>query len=127
MSVEENIRAGALALGRGNGQRCVELAYELFGVLAERRHQLAGTLSGGEQKMLALARGLAMQPRLLLVDEPSEGLMPMNVERIAGALTRARGTGTSILLVDASPDLLREVCGRLYRMEQGLIKEARAA
>lgn len=125
MTVEENIRTGAFLQANGGERRCLETAYGLFPILASRRRQLAGTLSGGEQKILALARGLALQPELLLVDEPSEGLMPINVELIAGALDQARAGGMGILVVDASFDLLRTVCSRLYVMEQGLISAER--
>lgn len=121
MTVEENIRAGALLQRNGGERRCLEAAYDLFPVLGERRRQLAGTLSGGEQKMLGLARGLALQPELILVDEPTEGLMPINVELIAVALDKARSQGVSVLVVDSSFDLLRTVCKRVYVMEQGLL------
>jgi branched-chain amino acid transport system ATP-binding protein len=121
MTVEENIRIGAFLQAPGEQARCLATAYELFPILAERRHQQAGTLSGGQQKMLSLARGLALKPDLLLVDEPSEGLMPINVELIATALAGAARAGTSVLVVDASFDLLKSVCDRLYVMEQGMI------
>ncbi len=121
MTVEENVRAGALLRSGPEQRRCLEVAYELFPVLAERRRQLAGTLSGGQQKMLGLARGLALHPRLILVDEPSEGLMPINVELIATALRRAVDEGMGVLVVDASFELLRTVCGRLYVMKRGVI------
>jgi branched-chain amino acid transport system ATP-binding protein len=121
MTVEENIRAGALLQARAGQRRCLEGAYELFPLLAERRSQLAGTLSGGQQKMLSLARGLALRPRLIMVDEPSEGLMPINVDLIAAALRRAVDEGMGVLVVDASFDLLKTVCSRMYVMKQGLI------
>jgi branched-chain amino acid transport system ATP-binding protein len=121
MSVEENIRIGALLRGGTGSQQALDLAYELFPILSERRIQMAGTLSGGEQKMLALARGLALRPELILVDEPSEGLMPINVELIAAALRRAVRAGTGVLVVDASFDLLKQVCDRVYVMQRGLI------
>lgn len=120
MSVEENIRIGAL-LQNGGHAKSLEMAYALFPILAERRRQLAGTLSGGQQKMLGLARGLALRPKLLLVDEPSEGLMPINVELIARAIETATGEGISVLVVDASFDLLRIACSRLYVMDRGLL------
>jgi len=82
MTVEENIRIGALAQSGSNQRECLARAYTLFPVLRERRQQMAGTLSGGQQKMLALARAIALRPKLLMVDEPSEGLMPANVELI---------------------------------------------
>jgi len=121
MTVEENIRTGAFLRPRADQQGCLETAYQLFPMLAERRAQLAGTLSGGQQKMLALARGLALQPRLLMVDEPSEGLMPINIDLIAGALRRAVDAGVGVLVVDASFHLLKMVCSRLYVMKRGVI------
>src|SRR6266481_1564179 len=121
MTVEENIRAGALLQPAHEQGRCLATAYELFPVLAERHGQLAGTLSGGQQKMLALARGLALRPRLILVDEPSEGLMPINVDLISQALKRAILDGMGVLVVDASFHLLKTVCTPLYVMRRGLI------
>ncbi|HEY3058515.1 MAG TPA: ABC transporter ATP-binding protein [Chloroflexota bacterium] len=119
MTVEENIRIGAMLHAGARQAECLALAYRLFPVLRERRQQLAGTLSGGQQKMLALARGLALRPRLLLVDEPSEGLMPLNVSLITRALVEATEAGLSVLVVDASFDLLRTACKRLYVMDRG--------
>ncbi len=121
MTVEENLRTAALLLSNTDQERFLERAYRLFPILQERRLQLAGTLSGGQQKMLALARGLAARPTLLLVDEPSEGLMPLNVELITEALVQATGEGLSVLVVDASFDLLRRACSRLYVMDRGVI------
>ena len=121
MSVEENIRTGAMLRPRAEQHRCLDLAYELFPILGERRLQLAGTLSGGQQKLLALARGLALQPRLILVDEPSEGLMPINVELIASALQRSVQEGIGVLVVDSSFDLLKTVCARVYVMQRGVL------
>jgi branched-chain amino acid transport system ATP-binding protein len=121
MTVEENIRIGAL-LHRGRDQRGVlDRAYSLFPILRERRQQMAGTLSGGQQKMLGLARGIALQPKLLMVDEPTEGLMPANVELITQALLTATGEGMTVLVVDSSFDLLRQLCTRMYAMDRGLL------
>jgi branched-chain amino acid transport system ATP-binding protein len=120
MTVEENLRIGAL-LNSGDQSKPLELAYGLFPILAERRRQLAGTLSGGQQKILGLARGLALRPRLLLVDEPSEGLMPINVDLVARGIETATQEGISVLVVDASFDLLRVACARLYVMDRGVL------
>ena len=121
MSVEENIRIGAL-LHRGSDQKAVlDRAYALFPILRERRQQMAGTLSGGQQKMLALARAIALEPKLLLVDEPTEGLMPANVELITHALLSATQSGMTVLVVDSSFDLLRTLCTRLYAMDRGVL------
>lgn len=121
MTVEENIRIGAL-LHRTKDQRGVlDRAYSLFPILRERRQQMAGTLSGGQQKMLGLARGIALQPKLLMVDEPTEGLMPANVELITNALLTAIKEGMTVLVVDSSFDLLRQLCSRMYAMDRGLL------
>jgi branched-chain amino acid transport system ATP-binding protein len=121
MSVEENIRIGSL-LHRASDQKGVlDRAYTLFPILRERRNQVAGTLSGGQQKMLALARGIALQPKLLLVDEPTEGLMPANVELITQALVVATQAGMTVLVVDSSFDLLRTLCTRMYAMDRGVL------
>ena len=121
MTVEENIRIGALIHPRGTQQECLEAAFALFPILRERRLQLAGTLSGGQQKMLALARALALRPKLLMVDEPTEGLMPMNAELITNALIGATGRGVTVLVVDSSFDLVRQLCARLYAMDRGVL------
>lgn len=121
MSVEENLRIGALVQKGGQQAGVLDRAYALFPILKERRIQLAGTLSGGQQKMLALARGIALRPKLLLVDEPTEGLMPANVELIAHALLTAAQAGTTVLVVDSSFDLLRVLCSRLYAMDRGVL------
>ncbi|HYY88147.1 MAG TPA: ABC transporter ATP-binding protein [Chloroflexota bacterium] len=121
MTVEENIRIGALIHPRETQQECLEAAFALFPILRERRLQLAGTLSGGQQKMLALARALALRPKLLMVDEPTEGLMPMNAELITNALIGATGRGVTVLVVDSSFDLVRQLCARLYAMDRGVL------
>jgi branched-chain amino acid transport system ATP-binding protein len=121
MTVEENIRIGAL-LHPGKDQHGVlDRAYSLFPILRDRRLQLAGTLSGGQQKMLGLARGIALQPKLLMVDEPTEGLMPANVELIAHALLTATQEGMTVLVVDSSFDLLKQLCTRMYAMDRGVL------
>ncbi len=121
MTVEENIRIGALVHSGFDQRACLDRAYSLFPILRERRQQMAGTLSGGQQKMLALARAIALQPKLLMVDEPSEGLMPANVELITNALLSATQAGLTVLVVDSSFDLLRQLCSRLYAMDRGVL------
>jgi branched-chain amino acid transport system ATP-binding protein len=121
MSVEENIRIGALVHRAREQKGVLDRAYALFPILRERRNQFAGTLSGGQQKMLALARGIALQPKLLLVDEPTEGLMPANVELITQALVTATQGGMTVLVVDSSFDLLRTLCTRMYAMDRGVL------
>jgi branched-chain amino acid transport system ATP-binding protein len=121
MTVEENIRIGALLHAPSDQKGVLDRAYALFPILRERRNQMAGTLSGGQQKMLALARGVALQPKLLLVDEPTEGLMPANVELITNALLNATQSGMTVLVVDSSFDLLRTLCTRMYAMDRGVL------
>ncbi|HLZ29362.1 MAG TPA: ABC transporter ATP-binding protein [Chloroflexota bacterium] len=121
MTVEENIRIGALLHRTGDQRGVLDRAYSLFPILRERRLQMAGTLSGGQQKMLGLARGIALQPKLLMVDEPTEGLMPANVELITNALLTAIKEGMTVLVVDSSFDLLRQLCSRMYAMDRGLL------
>jgi branched-chain amino acid transport system ATP-binding protein len=121
MTVEENIRIGSL-LGKSGDQKSVlDRAYALFPILRERKNQMAGTLSGGQQKMLALARGIALRPKLLLVDEPTEGLMPANVELVSHALLAATQEGMTVLVVDSSFDLLKILCSRMYAMDRGVL------
>jgi branched-chain amino acid transport system ATP-binding protein len=122
LSVLENLRMGAY-LDR-NEQRIaqgIERAYALFPRLAERRAQKAGTLSGGEQQMVAMARALMSRPRLLLLDEPSLGLAPLVVHTIFEAIEEVRRTGTTILLVEQNAHAALRHSDRAYVLEQGRI------
>ena len=123
MSVEENILMGAYTRAEGNGiQKSLEWVYNLFPRLKERRTQQAGTLSGGEQQMCALARGLMADPKLLLVDELSLGLAPVMVDRLVGAVREIHGTGRiSILLVEQDVQTAFELSSRGYIIETGKI------
>ncbi|AEV16397.1 Branched-chain amino acid transport ATP-binding protein livF [Thermus sp. CCB_US3_UF1] len=121
MSVEENLRLGAAFLAPGREGEGFARAYALFPRLAERRRQLAGTLSGGEQQMLAIARALMGFPRILLVDEPSLGLSPRLAEEVLLALRRVAEEGVGVLLVEQNVALSLEVAGRAYVMEHGRI------
>lgn len=125
LTVEENLAMGAYIHGAAHA----EAQYERFPRLAERRHQIAGTLSGGEQQMLALARALMTRPRLLLLDEPSMGLAPMMVNRIFELVRDIAAQGVTILLVEQNARLALEIADRGYVMESGsvtLSNEARA-
>ena len=123
LTVEENLAMGAYAHGRAD-----PLAqYQRFPRLAERRRQIAGTLSGGEQQMLALARALMTRPRLLLLDEPSMGLAPMMVAKIFELVREIAGQGVTILLVEQNARLALELSHRGYVMESGAIALAGAS
>ena len=117
LTVEENLAMGAYAHGGGDPSA----QYERFPRLAERRKQVAGTLSGGEQQMLALARALMTRPKLLLLDEPSMGLAPMMVTRIFEIVQDIARHGVTILLVEQNARLALEISSRGYVMESGAI------
>jgi branched-chain amino acid transport system ATP-binding protein len=117
LTVEENLAMGAYAHGGGDAAA----HYERFPRLAERRKQIAGTLSGGEQQMLALARALMTRPKLLLLDEPSMGLAPMMVTRIFELVRDIAAQGVTILLVEQNARLALEISSRGYVMESGAI------
>ena len=117
LTVEENLAMGAYAHGGADPAP----QYERFPRLAERRRQIAGTLSGGEQQMLALARALMTRPRLLLLDEPSMGLAPMMVTRIFEIVHDIAAQGVTILLVEQNARLALEISHRGYVMESGAI------
>jgi len=121
MTVEENLRLGAAFLAPGREKEGFERVYALFPRLAERRRQLAGTLSGGEQQMLAIARALMGFPRILLVDEPSLGLAPRLAEEVLRTLNRVAEEGVGILLVEQNVALSLEVAARAYVVEHGRI------
>jgi ABC-type branched-subunit amino acid transport system ATPase component/ABC-type branched-subunit amino acid transport system permease subunit len=120
-SVLDNLRLGAYARPRCERAEALERAFARFPVLAERRHQLAGTLSGGEQQMLAIARGLMARPRLLLLDEPSLGLAPRLVREVFAALERLREEGLTLLVVDQMADAALAVADRGYVLERGRV------
>ena len=117
LTVEENLAMGAYARGGGD----VEKQYATFPRLKERRLQVAGTLSGGEQQMLAIARALMSDPKLLLLDEPSMGLAPMMVARIFEVVREIAARGVTILLVEQNARLALELAHRGYVMETGEI------
>jgi branched-chain amino acid transport system ATP-binding protein len=117
LTVEENLAMGAYAHGGGDAGA----QYARFPRLAERRRQIAGTLSGGEQQMLALARALMARPKLLLLDEPSMGLAPMMVAKIFELVRDIAAQGVTILLVEQNARLALEISQRGYVMESGAI------
>jgi len=122
MSVRENLEMGAY--GRRDKRSIAddfERVYELFPVLRERERQAGGTLSGGEQQMLAIGRALMSRPRLLMLDEPSMGLAPILVERIFELLAEIHGQGTTILLVEQNAQAALNLADRGYVLESGAI------
>jgi branched-chain amino acid transport system ATP-binding protein len=122
MSVRENLMAGAYQRDDRDAVAAdIERMYERFPRLRERREQLAGTLSGGEQQMLAVARALMSRPRLLLMDEPSLGLAPLVVEEIFRIVAELHRDGTSIFLVEQNAHMALKVAHHFYLMEQGRV------
>jgi branched-chain amino acid transport system ATP-binding protein len=122
LTVEENLAMGAYIRDDNAGIAVdCERAYATFPRLAERRKQLAGTLSGGEQQMLAIARALMCKPRLLLLDEPSMGLAPLVVQKIFETIRAVAREGVTLLLIEQNARLALQTCDRGYVMESGLI------
>jgi branched-chain amino acid transport system ATP-binding protein len=122
MSVHENLLMGAYVIrDKKKVEDSLEFVFDLFPVLKERRSQLAGTLSGGERKMLGVARGLMSAPRLILVDEPSLGLAPMLVLDVFEALKELKQRGATILLVEQNVNTTLHITDRAYVLEQGKI------
>lgn len=118
MTVEENLKAGA----RGRrSPREWDMVYELFPDLRDRLHQKAGTMSGGEQQMLTIARALLTRPKLLLLDEPSTGLMPIMIDRVADVIRRLHAEGISVLIVEEQVPLALELSARLYILDVGQV------
>jgi branched-chain amino acid transport system ATP-binding protein len=122
LTVQENLRMGAYARRDATGVKAdQERMYQLFPRLYERRTQTAGTLSGGEQQMLAIGRALMSAPRLLLLDEPSMGLAPLMVQRIFETIRKVATEGVTVLLVEQNAKLALELSHRGYVMESGTI------
>ena len=119
MSVQENLDMGAYTMDGTNYAEDLENAFQMFPVLRDRRRQMAGTLSGGEQQMLAVARAMMGHPRLLMLDEPSLGLAPLVVQDIFEMLKRIRSAGTTILLVEQNARMALGISDRGYVMETG--------
>ncbi|MCZ7564067.1 MAG: ABC transporter ATP-binding protein [Burkholderiales bacterium] len=128
LSVEENLLTGMYLAPRAESARRLQRVFALFPVLAERRRQLASTLSGGQQQMLALGRALVGEPKLLMLDEPSLGLAPKAVEEIFLTLAELRGVDSGILLVEQNARKALALADRGYVLEQGRVAlEGRAS
>ena len=121
MTVRDNLVLGAYTRRDREVQQDMDRAFELFPRLKERINQIAGTLSGGEQQMLAIARALMSRPKVLMLDEPSLGLAPIMVETIFGIVTEINGQGTPILLVEQNAQKALEIAHRAYVLETGSI------
>jgi urea transport system ATP-binding protein len=121
MTVEENLSIGEM-INRNRGRKLHDLVYGYFPILAERRRQAAGTMSGGQQQMLSIGRALIGNPDLLLLDEPSEGIQPSIVEEIARVMQKINADlGTTILFVEQNLDMIMAMTHRCYVMDKGQI------
>jgi branched-chain amino acid transport system ATP-binding protein len=121
-SVLDNLLLGGFSLDRGAARDLAEAELRRFPVLAERRGQRAGTLSGGEQQMLAISRGLMSRPRMLLMDEPSMGLAPLLVRQVAQTILDLNGQGVTVLLVEQMASMALAVSDRAYVLQNGQVK-----
>ena len=124
LTVMENLRTGLDRGGLTEARRkeLLDKVYESFPVLGERKNQLGGTLSGGEQQMLAIARAMMLEPKIVLLDEPTEGLMPRMVSQIRDIIARLHRDGVAILLVEQDVGLTLGASNRCYIMEKGLMR-----
>ena len=128
LTVEENLRMGAyLPPARPRLRERLDFVYDLFPRIRERRRQVAGTLSGGEQQMCAIARGLMSGPRLLLLDEPSAGLAPVIVQQVFGLIERIRAEGYTVLIVEQNIRQVLRIVDRAYLLEVGRLKASGTA
>ncbi len=122
MSITENLQMGAyIRTDKAGIAKDIERMFDLFPRLRERKDQLAGTMSGGEQQMLAIGRGLMAEPRLLILDEPSLGLSPLLVEEMFTLISRLNSDGLAVLLVEQNVGQSLEIAHRAYVMENGAI------
>ena len=120
MTVEDNLKLGAFAkTARGDSAKNLEFVYELFPRMKERRSQLAGTMSGGEQQMCAIGRAIMSGPKLLLMDEPSAGLAPVVVQQVFSLVRRIREEGYTVLIVEQNVQQVLQVVDRAYLLEAG--------
>ena len=121
LSVRENLSMGLLVSGAGDDT--LDWVLELFPMLRDRLRQRAGTLSGGQQQMVATARALCAKPKVLLLDEPTEGLQPSLVDTLLDTIARLRGDDVSVLLVEQKVDAALQIAGRVVFLENGSVQE----
>jgi branched-chain amino acid transport system ATP-binding protein len=121
LTVEENLRAGGYSVPRAQIAEDIEKHYQRFPILADRRKQAAGYLSGGEQQMLAIARALMARPKLLLLDEPSLGLAPKLVAQVAELISEINADGVSVLLVEQNAAMALDLASSAFVMENGKV------
>ena len=124
LTVRENLELGAFARARERRATNLERVFDTFARLAERRDQRAGTMSGGEQQMLAIGRGMMAEPRLLILDEPSLGLAPRVVDEVFALIARLREEGLAVLLVEQNVGQSLDVADRAYVLENGSVRFA---
>jgi len=122
LSVMENLALGSFTRARERRAESIDKVFATFPRLKERTTQLAGTMSGGEQQMLAIGRGMMAEPRLLILDEPSLGLSPLLVEEMFGLIRQLRSTGLAVMLVEQNVGQSLEIADRAYVMENGSIR-----
>jgi branched-chain amino acid transport system ATP-binding protein len=128
MTVEDNLRMGGfIPAARPKFRERLDFVYQLFPRLLERRRQLAGTMSGGEQQMCAIGRALMSEPRLLLLDEPSAGLAPVIVQQVFGLVERIRASGLTVLIVEQNVRQVLRVVDRAYLLEAGTLRASGTA
>ena len=121
MSVLENLQLGTTPIGKSHEKEDLAAVHELFPILEKRKHQRAGTLSGGEQQMLAIGRALMSRPKLLLLDEPSLGLAPLVIQSIFNALKKIASQGTTIFLVEQNANVALKTSSFCYVLMNGRV------
>lgn len=121
LTVEENLAMGAWTTPRAERDEALEQVFDLFPILAERRSQMAETMSGGQQQMLAIARGLMARPKLLMLDEPSIGLAPKLVKQVLESVQVIRDAGVTVLIVEQNAAATLSISDRAYVIENGVI------